>query len=241
MTTTITVTTPASTVETTSTGYQDWWCPCGVSPSDAVAAYAAKGAANYSASKANLVSPGTYALIDGTAYPSWDTSTGWSFVRASSQYLYASNPWVTTTPITMICRFNSDSITVTQFLVQVYYDVDNSYSIIAAGATAGDPVQAQAVSIVRTSSVPTTTGYTAGGSYVAAGVFVSGSRYAYIDGGSMGSATISCAGTGFNRSYVGRHGNGALPSYMSGIITSCAIYKVALTVTQIQDVGSAMP
>lgn len=239
MTTTITVTAPASTVETTSTGYQDWWCPCGVNPSNVAAAYASKGAASYAASKVNLVDSGTYTLLDGTAYPSWSAETGWSFVRASSQYLYTGSAWFTTVPLTMICRFKSDSVAVTQYLMQVFYDADNSYSIVAAGATAGDPVQAQVVSVVRTSTVPTSTGYTAGNSYVATGVFITGTRYAYIDGGSMGSATIACAGSGFNISYIGKHGNTS--AYMSGIITSCAIYNIALTEAQIQSIGSAMP
>lgn len=53
----------------------------------AVAAYAAKGAASYAASKVNLANPGTFDCTDGTSTPTWNTSTGWSFSVASGSYL----------------------------------------------------------------------------------------------------------------------------------------------------------
>lgn len=54
-----------------------WWLAGGISPSDCVAAYQAKGAASYAASKVNLANPGTYDAIDGATAPTWNTTDGW--------------------------------------------------------------------------------------------------------------------------------------------------------------------
>jgi len=63
-----------------------WWDLNGAITS-CIAAYQAKGAASYAASKVNLANAGTYDLSNGTAYPTWDTSTGWTFTQANSEYL----------------------------------------------------------------------------------------------------------------------------------------------------------
>ena len=64
-----------------------WWLAGGISAANCVAAYQAKGAASYAASKVNLANPGTYNAADGEAYPTWDDTNGWKFVSASQQYL----------------------------------------------------------------------------------------------------------------------------------------------------------
>lgn len=63
-----------------------WWNLDGAITS-CVAAYQPIGAASYAASKSNLFNPGTLDAIDGAAYPTWESATGWSFLAASSQYL----------------------------------------------------------------------------------------------------------------------------------------------------------
>ena len=67
-------------------GVSSWWLAGGISASNCVAAYQPKGAADYAASKVNLANPGTYNATEGNA-PDWDTSYGWSFVKANSDYL----------------------------------------------------------------------------------------------------------------------------------------------------------
>ena len=86
MTTTITTTEYIYTA-VNSMGYDNWWCPCGISPSNVVAAYRAKGVASYSASLVNLANPGTYDAIDdgGASSPGWNTTDGW--VGGSGKYL----------------------------------------------------------------------------------------------------------------------------------------------------------
>lgn len=56
-----------------------WWLAGGIDPSDCVAAYQAKGAASYAASKVNLANPGTYDLFaDSGKDLSWSAATGWT-------------------------------------------------------------------------------------------------------------------------------------------------------------------
>lgn len=54
-----------------------WWLAGGISPANCVAAYQAKGAVSYAASKVNLANPGTYDAMDGTSAPPWDSTNGW--------------------------------------------------------------------------------------------------------------------------------------------------------------------
>lgn len=65
-----------------------WWLSGGIAAASCRFAYQAKGAANYAASKVNLNAPGTNDAIDGAAFPTWAGATGWTFLTASSQYLY---------------------------------------------------------------------------------------------------------------------------------------------------------
>jgi hypothetical protein len=65
-----------------------WWLAGGISSTDCLAAYRAKGAASLAASKADLSGNGYD--IDGGSDPSFDTSTGWYF-NGTSNYLFASD------------------------------------------------------------------------------------------------------------------------------------------------------
>ena len=55
-----------------------WWLTGGVSPSNCIAAYGAKGASNLAASYINLARPGTNNAAPGVA-PTWDVTNGWIF------------------------------------------------------------------------------------------------------------------------------------------------------------------
>lgn len=65
-----------------------WWLAGGISSTDCLVAYRAKGAASLAASKADLSGNGYD--IDGGSDPSFDTSTGWYF-NGTSNYLFASD------------------------------------------------------------------------------------------------------------------------------------------------------
>ena len=55
-----------------------WWLAGGISAANCVAAYQAKGAASYVASKVNLANPGTLNFDNEVVAPSWNTTTGWT-------------------------------------------------------------------------------------------------------------------------------------------------------------------
>ena len=68
------------------------------------------------------------------------------FVRASNQYLWTASPAAVAVPISMACWFNSDSLTVDQFLISI---IDHSagaigdfFALSLAGSSGGDSVQA---------------------------------------------------------------------------------------------------
>ena len=55
-----------------------WWLAGGISAENCVAAYQAKGAADYAASLVNLANPGTYNAANGNS-PTFNTAIGWTF------------------------------------------------------------------------------------------------------------------------------------------------------------------
>jgi hypothetical protein len=67
-----------------------WWNPDGATPGgvggSCVAAWQAKSAASYAASKVNLANAGTYDLGEGNGVVPWASGTGWGFVAAATQY-----------------------------------------------------------------------------------------------------------------------------------------------------------
>jgi len=73
-----------------SGGADTWWDLNGTITS-CVAAYKAVGAADYAASKVNLVNPGTDNLSDGTAYPSWSSNGAWDFIGDINRWLVTPN------------------------------------------------------------------------------------------------------------------------------------------------------
>jgi hypothetical protein len=65
-----------------------WWLAGNINPAVCAAAYQAKGAASYAASKVNLANPGTHDASDDANLPSWDAVNGWLFT--GSEYLKTS-------------------------------------------------------------------------------------------------------------------------------------------------------
>lgn len=109
-------------VRRASTGYTTWWTLDGDITS-CVAAYQAKGAASLAASKVNLVSGGTYDLTAPTAEPTFDTSYGWSFTKATKNYLVPSGLKPTGNGTwSIIARF-SDGATQMGAINTVYYGI----------------------------------------------------------------------------------------------------------------------
>ena len=67
-----------------------WWDLNGTLTT-CVAAYKAVGAADFAASKVNLVNPGSDNLSDGTTTPTWSSGGGWDFVGDTARWLVTPN------------------------------------------------------------------------------------------------------------------------------------------------------
>lgn len=72
-------------------GVTPWFLAGGISASNCIGAYAAKGAASQAASYTNLANPGTYDLTLGVA-PTWATGTGWVFGGTNEQLVTGITP-----------------------------------------------------------------------------------------------------------------------------------------------------
>lgn len=96
-----------SSVRRTSAATTPLWLAGGISSSDCISAYQAKGAASYVASKSNLANPGTYDLTDGATYPAWAAGTGWTFTAANNQRLViGGGTGPTLKPFTLVAGIN---------------------------------------------------------------------------------------------------------------------------------------
>lgn len=88
-----------------------WWLSGGIPAANCIAAYQAKGAASYSASKVNLANPGTYDITDPAGAVTWDAVNGWAGV--SGRYL-STNVVVTAQTWSCIIRFSNSTLTGSQ-------------------------------------------------------------------------------------------------------------------------------
>lgn len=61
-----------------------WYLSGGIAAANCAAAYLAKGADSYAASKSNLANPETYDLTDSGTPPSWAALTGWQFSNSAN-------------------------------------------------------------------------------------------------------------------------------------------------------------
>lgn len=191
-----------------------WWLTGGIPAANCIAAYQAKGAASYAASKINLANPGTYNATDGVAYPTWNTSTGWSFVAASLQYL-----------ITGVAPASGWSA-----IIRIA-NYTKTNGVFAFGGYNTTDSQGMAINPSRADSRPVF--YNGGGETPAsggltAGVFAVAGQYGYINGSSVTGAlaawitTISniCIGCYY------REGVGAQTSTcITGGVIAFAIYN----------------
>ena len=85
-----------------------WYLSGGIAAANCVAAYAAKGAADYAASKVNLTGNATYNLVEFVGSPAWDATTGWGFVAAADSRLRTG--YIPTINVSsMIVRFQNQS------------------------------------------------------------------------------------------------------------------------------------
>jgi hypothetical protein len=155
------------------------------------------------------------------------------FDDASSQFLSASAP-VTAMPLSMACWFYSDSIALTQTLMNIGDSTAASnrqrFKMAAAGAVAGDPIRGFICTGAAQTSFDTTAGYTANAWHHACTVFTSNvSRAVYLNGANKTSNTADRTPGTPDVVSIGRTSSSASDDYTSGRIADAAVWNIALS------------
>ena len=203
------------------TASSNWWEVSGVT---CVAAYQAKGAASYAASKSNLANPGTYDAGDGAAYPSWAAGSGWSFVAASKQYL--------TTGITP----SADSYS---YIVQFTNASANSGALFGFIDSSKRAYILPFQNTVGVGYANHNTTTTVTPDHVSGNLAVTGTD-CYRDGVDDGDIGNWGTGTALEI-YIGAiHRSALITNYFTGSIYALAIYSSTLTSTQVGTLATAM-
>lgn len=222
MTTVITTTTGVSV---DSMGYDDWWCPCGITPDDAVGAYLAKGAGSYANSKINLINENNYPIYDdGDEGVPWDDVNGW---RLNNSFLYIYNP-PTSENTTIAIRYSDMVVGADNYkLISKYITGKNTW-ILQSNSEGGAILYACDTYSCQINNIYTS------------GVVVGANKWLYHNGGLIG--TIPSTPTTFsedeNPMYIGSEDGASEFSVVN--IQAIALYNKVLTPTQIADLTTAM-
>lgn len=199
-----------------------WWLAGGVAAGDCVAAYQAKGAASYAASKVNLANPGTYNAADGTAYPTWNAATGWTFNGSQ---------WLT---ISAQCKTSQDQSAIVGY---------SGLTAASAAALLGTGrVVANGLFVMQPRRAENKRGYLNGKDLVLATTYstsgimcISGTKAYHdaIEEGTIPASTLTAASFTIG-------GLDASSPWFSGVIVAVSIYSSTLTATQVAAITAAM-
>ena len=199
-----------------------WWEVAGKT---CVAAYQPKGAASLAASYSNLANPGTNDAAPGTA-PTWDSATGWTFTRTSSQYLMTTIVATNDQSWSMLARYSNAS-SYNQALGQVSDGSNREFGMFLSGQT--------------------TTYFTSGGylqknySAVTAGVWGLAGNVAYINGVAQSGTISAPSGSIISAMPIAAKWNGSTASdFFGGNIQAWVIYSDTLTAGEVATVSAAM-
>ena len=199
----------------------EWWIPATGSVT-CVGAYQAKGAASLAASYSNLANPGTYDLGLGAA-PDFNTSTGWTFVKANSDYL-----------TTGIVPENNQT-----WSMLIRCTVTNSFFAgVSWAASKGFGIAVNAASRIYAYNGGESNAVITGGTLITLGV--AGNK-AYRQGTDVGLTIPTSAETNTYPIWIGAL-NSTNAYYQPGNcdIAAVAIYSNTLTATQVGEITTAM-
>ena len=202
----------------------NWWAVAGKT---CVAAYQPKSAGSYAASKVNLANPGTHDAGDGTAYPTWDTATGWKF-NGSTQYLTTGIVPVNDQTWSAIVRISGGGTSNEECVFGLYNASNNAFNIYSYAAAATNAVLYRNAG--QLSVAPGAT----------SGVLAMAGNLAFRDG-AQESGTIG-AGAGSNSLAIilGAINYSPLLHHFSGNILAFASYSNTLTAGEVATVSAAM-
>lgn len=206
-----------------------WWLSGGINPSNCIAAYQPKGAADKTSSLINLANPGIYNAAEGGTLD-WNTTNGWIF-DGGAEYDFA-----------YINGYTMNTATADySIIIQLYLagagrvSEGRAYNIASWGEHCIVPYQGNYGGLKRWIAY--------GGNYepVASAPpyeinIAIATQKAYIDGVYSGDIP-----TGTDRSgtvYFGNRSNGQ--RQMNGYIRACALYDTTLTSDQVSALTTAM-
>ncbi len=205
-----------------------WWDLNGTITS-CVAAYQPKGAASYAASKVNLANSGTYDLTDGTAYPGWDTSTGWKGDGAGSNGKCLISTIKPSSDWTLIARYSSAAASNDCLLG--FQDYGGGYRYYGLWFYHLAPTQRWCYGFNGT--------YTYGQAITTSGVMAQAGLKAYLNGTEVGD--IPSGGVVNSILPITILASDASGAYgCIAYMQACAIYNATLTGTQIGNLATAM-
>jgi hypothetical protein len=208
----------------------NWWEPTTGSYT-VVAAYQAKGAADFNASLINLNNPGTHNLTVHTDAPDFNIATGWYFDAANNRL--TSTASVSNKPATYVFRVKP--ISAGGFRTIIGGDNDSGLSVDVATSTNYMRVLKQGVANIGTSTTALTANVDNVGavSYGSAGAYVF-----YVNGVAAGSGTNNqtlSAGRLLRLGY-----QAAATQLFHGYILAVAMYSTVLDATQIAEITTNM-
>ena len=201
----------------------DWW-------EGATFANQPKGAASAAASYVNLANPGTYDLSNGTAYPAFNTATGWTFDGDSSQYLLigAGTGPVLSGAVSYLVRVNMNRSASNIPILGTVDSLANFNTRILA-TTQLHTIRMQTTAI-GTGATAISTEKVIGATYTAAGAFIM-----YLNGASDGTGTNNQTITG-DTDAIGRFST----TYAFGVISALGVWESVLTPAEVARRSTAM-
>lgn len=208
-----------------------WWLEGGISSTNCLAAYKAKGAVSYAVSKGNLARPGTYDLTDGSAYPAWAADTGWTFTAANNQRLViGGGTGPTLKPFTLVAGINRSTDAAARSLIggsavngiQIRLGADHKLAMLKEG-----------VGAIVTGSLPVPAALAVISLYYSAagvcGIYVNSA----LDSSSTNDQTITS-----DSDLIGTVLTGA--QSWGGVVTALTLYDTVLTASQNVKVANSI-
>ena len=209
----------------------NWWEPT-TGSFTCVAAYQAKGAADFNASLINLNNPGTHDLTVHTDAPDFNTATGWYFDGFNNRL--TSTASVSNKPATYIFRVKPIGAA-SGYRTIIGGDNDSGLSVDVATSTNYMRVLKQGVANIGTS----TTALTANNDVVGAVSYSSAGAYVfYVNGSAAGSGTNNQTLTAGRLLRLGYQG--AATQLFYGYILAVVLYSTVFDATQIAEITTNM-
>jgi hypothetical protein len=167
--------------------------------------------------------------------------------NGTNQYISAGSAPVAAVPLTMACWFSVDNTTANHTLISLSSTLgtfNNYFRIRAAGAVAGDPLQATCAQDSTESVATSTSAFSSGTFHHAAGVFSSNtSRTVYLDGGNSATSTENISPLNINSSQIAAvflRGINAFSGFTDGRIAEVGIWSAALTAAEVASLAKGM-